>query len=469
VLNTGGLAKTAWETLKARMSVQPNAIYEEACFRLIYDLMILGAWDLLDTLHTYCLHTEQASLLNWLTNSRDATLSGTYTFTAGRDIAGNGVTGLINSNTNPNIAPRAGLDDTTWAQWCNHGQIDSLSGGLAGGALQRLQVSVASNPVAPNFAVALNQSSGGTLSSGAASGYGHGLIAVTRRGATDLKIFSQGVQRATSASYTSTSKPNLNLYSGGGWNNSGTLISANAAPMSAFLYGKAFTDAQHSGVDAAMVRFMTAIGNYSTPYVAWGDSLTLSTGLGVSWEDKLSALAAPWRRYVNKGVSAENAAQIYARMLADTLYLNHIQIIWAGRNNVATGTTVVDSAGILSGVASMVALAQARSNKYIVISVTNGNIAAPGTVLTVDEDLGSSKYTQIVAVNAQLATLYGTHYCDVRTALVARGQFGDANDVADFALDRPPRSLMQDDVHFNTTAQPYIAAAVNAAMVANGY
>jgi hypothetical protein len=51
--------------LFARMDVQPNTALKNLIDTTIRSLKSSGCWNLLDVLQMYCLHTEQASLLNW--------------------------------------------------------------------------------------------------------------------------------------------------------------------------------------------------------------------------------------------------------------------------------------------------------------------------------------------------------------------------------------------------------------------
>jgi lysophospholipase L1-like esterase len=205
----------------------------------------------------------------------------------------------------------------------------------------------------------------------------------------------------------------------------------------------------------------------------WGDSLTY--GIGGELGDPATYIPYPsqmdqylgYRNIYNGGVSGETSTQIATRMLAATDKVKWTTVIWAGRNDIAAigtgwGTTVK------AQIASMVAaLTAAGNSNYIILGVTNSGgeyTAAGGTPAT--------NYAAIVALNAELATLYGSRFFDIRgwlvsSALTAIGLTPDSNDLIDIGRDVPPRQLRRDsaNVHYNDLGNQAIAYKV-AALVA---
>ncbi len=190
------------------------------------------------------------------------------------------------------------------------------------------------------------------------------------------------------------------------------------------------------------VGFNSGAGN--PPSVAWwGDSLTAGSGGEVGGPPARLAATTGLTVY-NGGISGENSTQIKTRMLADTAKFSRIVIIWAGRNNFSSPNTVK------ADIAAMVAAV--TSGKYLVLSVLNADV--------VDERVGGTYYSTITTLNADLATLYGSRYLDVRTRLIDIANLALAQDVTDRANGVPPSSLRVDTVHLSPAGYEAIAARV---------
>lgn len=87
--------------LFARMSSQPDDARKKVISDTIVALKAAGIWSKLDALYLFAAHTSQASLLNWISSTYDATSTGT--FTADRGISAG--TNAINTNFTPSTAP----------------------------------------------------------------------------------------------------------------------------------------------------------------------------------------------------------------------------------------------------------------------------------------------------------------------------------------------------------------------------
>lgn len=147
----------------------------------------------------------------------------------------------------------------------------------------------------------------------------------------------------------------------------------------------------------------------------------------------------------NGGVSSETSTQIRTRMIAATDKYSWPTIIWAGRNNFDDPTTVK------ADVAAMVAAL--GHTHYLVLGVDNRR----------DEPSGTDNYAAIVQLNADLATIYGAHFLDVRSYLVSQYDPNQAQDVLDHGNDVPPISLMADgELHMNAAGYAAVAALVYA-------
>lgn len=208
----------------------------------------------------------------------------------------------------------------------------------------------------------------------------------------------------------------------------------------------------------------------STPLIGWGDSLSAGNTWYQGAEAQSMSLGTRYPRLtVVQGASGQNSTQIKDRMVGDATYNSGIQVIWVGRNDINNPAQTVASSTILANVALMVAAAQARSNKYIVLSVTNANLNAPGTLLANSEASGTSIHSALISMHATLASTYGSNYLDIRSLLVAKGLTGDANDQADAAADVPPRSLMADDIHYLPAGYAFIGRQIETKAESLGY
>ena len=114
------------------------------------------------------------------------------------------------------------------------------------------------------------------------------------------------------------------------------------------------------------------------------------------------------------------------QFVADTPYAGYLPVFWEGRNDYKQQLQV------LSDLAAQVA-AVPSDQTYLVLSVINGNYPT--------EWFGCIYYKQIIALNNQLANIYGSHYLDIRKLLVDSYDSTQATDVSDYSHDDVPTSL----------------------------
>lgn len=122
-----------------------------------------------------------------------------------------------------------------------------------------------------------------------------------------------------------------------------------------------------------------------------------------------------------------------ARFIPATPYQNYLAIFWEGRDNLfATAAGPWGPAQIESDIAAQVA-ALPKGLNYLVLSVMNENYAA--------ERKGGANYATLMSLNNTLAATYGTHYLDMRSAVVKAYNPSSPVDVTDHKFDMPPTSL----------------------------
>ena len=197
-----------------------------------------------------------------------------------------------------------------------------------------------------------------------------------------------------------------------------------------------------SALTAGTARDVSAFNNGGNNIACWGDSLTFGSG-GTPYPTQLSALLGT-RHIDNFGFAGATSAYILAsEFQAHPERTRGLNIIWAGYNDIGSQT----NATILANIASMVALIPAPQN-FAVLSVINSGGA----------NSGSANYTQIVALNASLASAYGSRYLDVRSYLVSQYNPSLSGDVTAHGVDGiPPSLLAGDGIHLNTAG--YLAVA----------
>ncbi len=144
---------------------------------------------------------------------------------------------------------------------------------------------------------------------------------------------------------------------------------------------------------------------------------------------RFSATHTDTRSNPGSAVSAPETGADAPQFVVDTPYANYIPVIWVGRNNSTNPTQ------ILSDIAAMVKTAVDAGQDYLILADPNIN--------SMDEWLGGSNYPYIVNTNDQLATIYGSHYLDIRKVLVDSYDPTLITDLSDFQHDEPPTSLRE--------------------------
>jgi lysophospholipase L1-like esterase len=179
-----------------------------------------------------------------------------------------------------------------------------------------------------------------------------------------------------------------------------------------------------------------------TSIATWGDSLTGQDDFvteRTSYPSYLSNLTG--YDVINGGIGGETSVQIKDRMIAATDKYGYPTIILAGWNDINSLNNSAAITQVKASIASMVAAL--TTDKYIIISVYTGN--------------NLSLYANIIQLNQDLATIYGSHFVDVRSYLVTKYDPASPQDVSDHNLDIIPASLRADSVHLNPAGNKYAA------------
>jgi len=179
-----------------------------------------------------------------------------------------------------------------------------------------------------------------------------------------------------------------------------------------------------------------------SPIYGWGDSMTDGFG-SVNYPTQLTSILS--YAVTNKGVGGETSTQIKNRFLAEPANFPKSVIIWAGRNNYTSPTTVkADIATIISNLGH---------TRYLVVGIVNAST----------EPKNSTAWTDINALNADLKVLYGKKYVPIREYLISKYNPLIPQDVTDFNNDVTPTSIRitSDPLHLNTLGNKYVAEYFN--------
>jgi len=174
----------------------------------------------------------------------------------------------------------------------------------------------------------------------------------------------------------------------------------------------------------------------------WGDSLTGSEDFVTDRTSYPSYLSSSTGyKVLNGGVGGETSVQIKNRMLAATDKYGYPTIILAGWNDINSLNNSAAITQVKASIASMVAAL--TTDKYIIVSVYTGSAL--------------NLYANIMQLNQDLATIYGSHFVNVRSYLVSKYDPAIPQDVTDYGNDIIPSSLRQDSIHLNSTGNRYAA------------
>ncbi|MFC5407815.1 SGNH/GDSL hydrolase family protein [Larkinella bovis] len=180
----------------------------------------------------------------------------------------------------------------------------------------------------------------------------------------------------------------------------------------------------------------------SDTIIGWGDSLTQGVG-GTPYLTILEQMTG--YKTINEGVAGQTSQQIAKRMLAATDKHSYNTIIWAGRNNY------YELENVKANIAAMVAALGHK--RYLVIGIVN-NIAP-------NEQVFGQGHERITQLNNELNRIYGDHFVNIHTYLLAQYDRNSARDIIDHTDDVVPTSLRSDELHLNTSGYTKVAQRIN--------
>jgi lysophospholipase L1-like esterase len=176
---------------------------------------------------------------------------------------------------------------------------------------------------------------------------------------------------------------------------------------------------------------------------AWGDSLTYGQGStdGQTYPYDLQKLSNI--KVYNYGISGQTSTQVRDRMLTKSSH-GDAAIIWVGRNNYG------DPVQVKADIDTMVK--RLASKRYLVLGILNGDDR--------NEWKGNPGYELIIALNHDLANIYGNHFIDIRSYLVSSYDKSSPADSLNMTDDVVPASLRADFLHLNNKGYQLVAKRI---------
>lgn len=439
-----------------RCSSQPAPSIADVYNTFVVALRDANILSLLEVMQLYAGHSSADAGRNWVSSSYAATLPVAPTWAQFRGYTTNGSSTYINTNLTPSALSLSGQDDATMIAWVNAQKQRPILGASGGGNQSNLWTTSDSD-----VWVGLNHSTSG---SDALSGLADTLhyLAISRTGAAAQKAYHR-LGASSTFTRASSGRPTVPIFVGAR-NNVGSPTTYGAAEYAFFAYARGMDDSQHAAFKAALKTLMRGIGNYQEPLICWGDSRTAGGGGPTIWHTQITTASSDRRVAFNGGVSGERSLEIRNRMVANTVNTDGVHVIWAGYNGGGTAGSPIYRAdagyfaAVTGDIAAMVVDAQAKSGRYLVLTLPRSNMPTQYVGTTEGDALG--------AVNAAILSTYGTKAVDVATLLKTSGASTDPNGCihADYVID-----MVTDPIHLNTLGNTVVKDAVIAAIAANGW
>lgn len=236
----------------ARASIPTN---QQAAYTAFINAMVgCGAWQLMDILYVFAATTQATALLNMVSASFAATLSGTVTYTAGKGFASDGVTGIVHTNFNP------ATQGVNYTLNSSHAALYDLTNRASGSTYEAGSfdgVSTGGGAIAVNFASSfIPQINCGAV--GVASTASNGFFVGSRNSNSNVNPFKNGVLLAPIAN-ASTLIPSVELFVGG-LNSAGALLFGSTDQIASYSAGGNLSTVQVQVYNSALVNLLHSLG-----------------------------------------------------------------------------------------------------------------------------------------------------------------------------------------------------------------
>lgn len=293
-----------------------------------------------------------------------------------------------------------------------------------------------------------------------------GVWLCTSRAANDAQVFRNGVSVATDTTYTTDSKPTVEM-AVGCVNANGAFTEFSTGTQTHYSIGTGVPLAAAQRITQAFDRFLQATGRCRTICFS-GDSMSVLTGI-TDFPDRLKTVIFPGISTIGNGVGGTSSAVMLASQITD--YANthnskwYNQIMVTFRNDV--GAAGLDVSPFRANMASFVS--NLGHTSFRIVQVIPQGYTIPG------EYAGGANRIPIDQLKGFMVTDYGSKVLDDLASLQAAND-GSANDLSDVANNICPRSLMNqsDFKHLLTGTPPpttgnsvralYVAAAIPGAV-----
>lgn len=289
-----------------------------------------------------------------------------------------------------------------------------------------------------------------------ANGPCSGVWFVTARAANDGQLVRNGNSVATDTTFTTDSKPTVEMYVGG-VNANGAFTEGTVGSLTHYTIGLGLTLAAMQRLTQAWNHFMQSTGRCRTICFS-GDSMNVLTGT-TDYPDRLKTVDFKGISTIGNAVGGTSSAVMVTSQATDYANANNSrwynQIICTFRNDI--GASGLDISPFRANMATFIS--RLGHGSYGIVQVIPQGFGTPG------EYAGGANRIPIDTLKAAMVTDYGTKAWDDLSTLQAANN-GGANDLADVAHDICPRSLMNADGKHLTTGAPITGNSVREGFVA---
>lgn len=241
--------------LFARMDVQPTSSLKDLINTFIVSAKTKGYWDKLDDIVFCCLHTQQASLLNWKGNYTNGSAINAVSWTAKQ-----GFTGATGEAVNTNFVPSTNgvnytLNNAFYGGWWN----GYASNGYAMGSWNNTVPSY--NMMRPRSVTGYLQAAINQVASygSAILTNGLGLTVVNRKSNALINNVRNGVV-GPDTSKASTALELFSMYFMASNYNNGSINGPYAGIGSMYVIGGGFTNQNHTDLSTDVTYFINNVG-----------------------------------------------------------------------------------------------------------------------------------------------------------------------------------------------------------------
>lgn len=171
--------------------------------------------------------------------------------------------------------------------------------------------------------------------------------------------------------------------------------------------------------------------------------------LSVRWNEENPDCAGETSFKRNKAGASVEAPDPVPFLVETNGWENNVSVIWVGRNDIISK---IKNEEIIHNIDLMVrSLSAHNNNRFVILGVTDA----------LSENIESSEFKQIVALNNELSRRYKDNWIDIREALITGYTDGVSKDINTYRNNKIPAPLFADGLHLNDKGYEIVADTVH--------